>query len=180
MTIIKHSIVLIFMLLVLWKPICHSTSTPFHKIYTQSHFDDSTHQFEDLNDESFSLFLLILGGAFMCIFIGIGAFLTATILLGIFALISFGVLSISVMIGIAKKSIQKGFEILVLMSASLVGLGMGALFWGVGNLYLHWMTTYKAIGLGAITGLIGGFLLGVFAIFIIQRLSALLKQKLEQ
>jgi hypothetical protein len=126
-------------------------------------------------DPSFSLFLLIIILGFISTLIGIGVALTVLALLILFALISFGVVSVSIMIGLAKKSVQKGFESMVLF-----GLGLGMITFTLANKLLHWVEFYMAIGVGALIGLIGGFLLGIVSISIIQRLAGLLKQKLEQ
>jgi hypothetical protein len=130
-------------------------------------------------DPSFSLFLLILIMAFMSTLIGIGAALTVLAFLILFAFISFGIVSVSLMIGIAKKSVQKGFESLVLIGSSLLGMGLGILTLIFTNNLLQ-LGFYMAIGIGALIGLIGGFLLGLVSISIIQRLAGLLKKKLEQ
>jgi hypothetical protein len=131
-------------------------------------------------DPSFSLFLLIIILGFISTLIGIGVALTVLALLILFALISFGVVSVSIMIGLAKKSVQKGFESMVLIGSSLFGLGLGMITFTLANKLLHWVEFYMAIGVGALIGLIGGFLLGIVSISIIQRLAGLLKQKLEQ
>src|SRR5687767_12470709 len=60
-------------------------------------------------DDEFNIFLLVLGTVFISIMIGgaiIGAFTATLVLLSLFGLVSLGILSISVITGLYKRSFQ--------------------------------------------------------------------------
>lgn len=130
-------------------------------------------------DESFNLMLLVIIAVVMCIIISVGISFSLTILAVLFGLISLGIVSFSVLVGLYKKSFERAFETLIITSSSMFGTFAGATICGFGNAIFHWFSTNWAIGFGALIGLVSGFLLGLLLVVLIQRITAFLKQKLE-
>ncbi len=130
-------------------------------------------------DESFNLMLLVIIAVVMCIIISVGISFSLTILAVLFGLISLGIVSLSVLVGLYKKSFERAFETLIITSSSMFGTFAGATICGVGNAIFHWFSTNRAIGFGALIGLVSGFLLGLLLVVLIQRITAFLKEKLE-
>lgn len=72
------------------------------------------------NDDDFLVVLLIMGAIFFAIVVIIGVVLCLLFILLLIGLITAGILSTSVLIGIQQKSISKGFKTFFL-SVSMVG-----------------------------------------------------------
>jgi hypothetical protein len=136
-------------------------------------------EYDESDDFSPGLFFFaMIGFVFILVCVGAGIVLTVLGLLIIFGLVSFGILSTSIIVGLNKKSFAKGFKIFIVMASTIGGL----LFCGVGfwllNKIVHWWTTQTAIITGATSGLIAGFAFGLLAYYILQRLTTYFKQKL--
>lgn len=136
-----------------------------------------------VEDEEFNLFLfaiLIVGviAVLLCLLIGI--ILTILALLAIFGLIAMGALSASLLVGIAKRSVTKGFKVFVMVFSTFASATIGSLtFWFL-NTVFEWWTDVKAITIGLIIGLLSGFLTGFAIAFVIQKLAPILKRKVEK
>ena len=136
-------------------------------------------EYDESDDFSPGLFFFaMIGFVFILVCVGAGIVLTVLGLLIIFGLVSFGILSTSIIVGLNKKSFAKGFKTFIVLASTIGGL----LFFGVGfwllNKIVHWWTTQTAIITGATSGLIAGFAFGLLAYYILQRLTTYFKQKL--
>ena len=137
----------------------------------------------DCVDEEFNLFLFALA---MCatvltlILVGVGSILTLCFLGAIFALTTFGLLSISFIVGLQQKSIQKGFKTFMLLFCGTGGTIFGATTMWIWNKIVHWWSFKTTLFVGSIGGLIGGLLLGLLATYIVQKIGAIIKNKIEE
>jgi hypothetical protein len=136
-------------------------------------------EYEDSDDFSPGLlFFAVIGIAFILVFVGVGIALTVLGLLIIFAFVSFGILSTSIIVGLNKKSFAKGFKTFIVLASSIGSLLFcSAGFWLV-NKITHWWTIKTAIITGASFGLLSGFAFGLLAFYILQKLTNYFKQKL--
>ncbi|MFT3796015.1 hypothetical protein [Flavobacterium sp.] len=135
------------------------------------------------DDEEFNLFLfsiLVLGLTFMFISLLIALLLTAIGLMVIFGFIGIGAVSASVLVGISQKSFTAGFRWFAILfcSVSLSVVGAGT-FWFL-NRILHWWSQTKAIVLGLSIGMVSGIAAGFCIAYLIKKLSAFLKAKLDK
>ncbi len=142
----------------------------------------TTHNTADFDQsDDFSpgmLFFALIGLALILICVGAGIVLTVLGLLAIFGLVSFGVLSTSLIVGLNKKSFAKGFKTFIVLSSTVGGLLIcGTGFW-LFNKIVHWWTTQTAIFTGATCGLLAGLIFGLLANYILQRLTNYFKTKL--
>jgi hypothetical protein len=118
-------------------------------------------------------FFALIGIGFILLCIGVGIALTVFALLIIFGLISFGILSASVMVGLNKKSFETGFKTFLVSASAVGGLILcGFSFWLL-NKILHWWTAETAIATGAILGFLTGLAFGFIAFYILKRLTTL-------
>lgn len=126
----------------------------------------------DSNDFSPGLlFFALIGLAFILICVGMGIVLTIFLLLIAFGLISAGIISTSVVIGISRNSFSSGFKVLLVSFFTLGGFLAGlAGFWIV-NRISHWWNDQTALLVGAISGVIAGLILGVFSFYVIRKLT---------
>lgn len=112
--------------------------------------------------------LLMLGLILVCM--GVGAVVAGFLLFTIFGLVSFGLLSVSILVGLHKRSFTKGFRtFLVSFSAfcGLLSLGTG---FALLNKVLHWWTTGTALIAGSAIGLLAGLGFGLMVHYLLQRL----------
>jgi hypothetical protein len=136
-------------------------------------------KYDENDDFSPGLFFFaMIGFVFILVCVGAGIVLTVLGLLIIFGLVSFGILSTSIIVGLNKKSFAKGFKTFFVLASTFVGL----IFFGVGfwllNKIAHWWTTQTAIITGATSGLFAGLAFGLLAYYVLQRLTTYFKQKL--
>ena len=124
------------------------------------------------------LFFALIGFVFILICVGAGIALTILGLLILFGLVSFGILSTSIIVGLNKKSFAKGFKTFIVLTSTVVGpLLFSVGFWLL-NKVVHWWTVQTAIITGATLGLMAGLIFGQLVYYILQRLTAYFKQKL--
>ena len=95
-----------------------------------------------------------------------------------FGLISVGILSASILVGVNKKSLATGFKTFLVSSSTIGGLVICGLGLWLLNKITHWWTTKTAIIIGATCGLLAGFIFGLLAFYILQQLTTFLKKKL--
>lgn len=125
------------------------------------------------------LFLVIIAAVIIFVAIGIGIVLAALAIIAFLALISIGIVSTSFLVGFYNSSFSKGFKTFVLLSSAAGGaLALGLVCWGINEL-LRWLSASSAIAIGAISGLVAGFLFGYFAIFALRKLAGYLRGKYE-
>ncbi|MDJ1502561.1 hypothetical protein [Xanthocytophaga agilis] len=121
---------------------------------------------------------IILLFVFILVCIGAGIVLTIVGLVAAFALVSFGILSTSILVGLYQKSFAKGFKTLLVSTSTLVGLVCGGVGLGILNALLHWWEIGASVFIGSVCGTLAGFAFGILAYYIIQRFVAFFKQKL--
>lgn len=122
------------------------------------------------------LFLLVIGGLIIFAGLAIGIVLVGLVILLVTALISAGILSVSILTGLHKRSFTTGFKTFVILSSTVMGaLGAGAVCW---LLYmLHWKIDSTTIVVILCGGAISGILFGFIATFILQKTGSYLKSK---
>lgn len=124
-----------------------------------------------------SLFALVFVG----IMAGAAAFgvsIIAIILLVIFAMVSFGILSASVIAGIYSRSVTKGFKVFFILCSIVIGgvFGCTALF--TLNFFTQWYKVDDAILMGSAFGLVAGLAGGMITFYFLQRWAAWLRSKI--
>jgi hypothetical protein len=128
---------------------------------------------DDLSPMQLFFVLILLG----VILLGIG--LTILILFIVFGLVSAGILSTSIIVGLNKKSFTKGFKTFILIVSTITGLLVGCFSFVVIHKINHWWTIKESIISGAISGLLGGFVFGLLLFYILRRLTTYFRQKLK-
>ena len=144
-----------------------------------SAFDPTTAGTQD--DGAFLAFLLFFAmGACAIIIVGIGLGILLTIgaLLIISALVTAGIFSASVIVGIYTRSLTKGFKVFFMSCSIIAGGIFGAAGLWLLNLNTHWHDTGNAILLGAGCGLVSGLAGGMISFYFLQRLVARLRSKI--
>ena len=124
------------------------------------------------------LFFALIGFAFILASVGCGIVLTILALLIISGLISFGILSTSILVGLNKKSFATGFKTFIVLTSTIGGLLLGGTCFWLLNKVLHWWTVKTAIIIGGTCGLLSGLLFGILTFYILQRLTNYIKEKL--
>jgi hypothetical protein len=139
-------------------------------------------EYDPAKDDEFGIFLLAIAAIFICVMIGaaiVGAFAAAFVLFFVFALVTLGVLSASVAIGLYKRSFAAGFKtflmILFGVSCSIVG-ALGLLF--ADQLFNLQISSSTSLLVGLSGGLIGGILLAITSLHAFRWLIKLLSRKL--
>ena len=125
-------------------------------------------------DDDFSpglLFFALIGAAFILASVGAGAVLTAFSLLIVFGLISLGVLSASIVVGLNKKSFSKGFKTFIVLGSTVNGIVIAIAAFLILNQLVHWWSTQTALVSGTAVGAIAGLGFGYLAIYILQKLK---------
>ena len=136
--------------------------------------------YEETNDFSpMVFFIFVCGIAFVFACIGGGIVLTVLGLFIVFELVSFGIISTAIIVGINKQSLKKGFKTFILIASTIGGLLIGGMSFWLLNKVTHWWTTQTAILTGLTSGFIGGLGLSLIAFYILQRLTIYFKQKLD-
>ncbi len=157
-------------------------STQLTTITTDTLSQNQTDNFHEEIEDDFSpglAMFALFGIGFMFICIGAGIVLTIIALLILFGLIGAGILSASVLIGLYNKSFEKGFKTFIVSATTIGGLFIGATGFWLLNKIVHWFTTQTALTIGSVGGLVTGFLLGLLVFYVLQKLTAFLKDKLK-
>lgn len=132
------------------------------------------------NDFSPGLFFIaMIGFGFMLLGVGCGIALTFIIVLVISALISLGVLSAAVLVGLNKKSYTAGFKTFIVLGSAVGGIFLGSAGFWVLNKIMKWWTTEIALLSGSFVGFIAGLLFGYTSWYVLRRLTAYVKEKLK-
>jgi hypothetical protein len=133
-------------------------------------------------DDEFNIFLLALGTAFVCIVLGAtlaGSMLATLFLLGVFLLVSAGVLSVGVLVGFYRRSVAAGFRTVLMMVCIGGGICCGAIaFWLINRIFDIHLQPLTALLTGAFSGLVGGLLLGLVLYTIIRLFLNYCRKKL--
>jgi len=109
------------------------------------------------------------------IIIGVGIGITLLVLLVLFGLVAYGILSASIIVGVHKRSFSKGFQLFLHLAFSIGGMVLGgALAWLI-SLIFDWGIPQNAILPGAILGLLLGLGISQVSFYIVQKLTARFK-----
>jgi hypothetical protein len=156
-----------------------TSDTAIHSITSIQSDTTIINSYEEMDDFSPGIFVgALIGIVFIIICVGIGIALTIIVLLIIFGLISFGVLSASVLVGLINKSFAKGFKTLLVSSSAIGGLILITFgLWFFKLYYSHLWIAQISIALGAILGLISGLIFGLLAYYVLQRLTTFLMKQ---
>jgi len=116
------------------------------------------------NDDDFSVFLIAYAIGFVAVIAAasiVGTILFTLVFLTLFLLISAGIVSTGLLVGIRKRSLAAGFKTAFVIFTSLVGILAGSMgLWLVNHfIHLQWQAANAAL-VGALAGLLGGLLLG--------------------
>jgi hypothetical protein len=157
-----------------------STNIPTKTTQSDTTHANTTDPYEGSDDFSPGLaFFTLIGVGFIVVCVGVGIALTVLGLLIIFGLISFGILSASVLIGLNRKSLAAGFKTFLVSSSAVCGLLLcGFTFW-ILNKILHWWATQTALAVGGALGLLAGLAFGLIAFYVLQRVTTYLKSQLK-
>lgn len=120
-----------------------------------------------------------MGTLFFLLALIIGVVVTLILIMIIFILVSGGVISASVLVGLQQKSLEKGFKTFLLL-ISVIGCTIvsGIFFW-LANNFKDWWPTDIAIIAGIICGIVSGWILGLIVFQAIKKLTLFLKNKYE-
>ena len=132
-------------------------------------------------DEDFApglAFMVVIAAVFILVCVGAGIALTVIGLVLIFALISFGILSASVLVGLNKKSFALGFKTFLVSSSTIGGFILFALAFWVLNEVMHWWSAQDALTIGAALGFVAGLSFGFIAFYILRQLTTFLSRRL--
>lgn len=133
---------------------------------------NSTNNYEE--DDDFNVFLMIVGFVGVCVMMGI-ALLTVLLVGGalicVGALIAVGALSVSIGVGIYRRSYVAGIKTAVYIGSAALGFAAGAVLgWLVKKVFhLHTSVT-TAVFTGAGAGIVGGCIGAACVIWIVRKL----------
>lgn len=132
------------------------------------------------NDDDFLAVLLIMG-AFFCLFaVIIGVALVLIFFAILLVLISGGLISASVLVGLQQKSVSKGFKTLFLSSSILGTTIISVIFFWFLNKIEHWWSNDISIFAGIVFGLISGWILGIIVFTAAKKMVLFLKIKYDK
>ncbi len=133
-------------------------------------------------DDDFSPVVLVIFLAIASLVVGgilAGCVAVMGLLLVLFALVSAGIASAGVLVGLYRKSAAAGFKTILYMGCSLAGMLTGALgFWLINHFFHISLSTRSAVVIGAGSGLLGGLLLGIVLFILIRLFMEYCRQKL--
>ena len=122
------------------------------------------------------VFFLFIGIVFSLICIGIGVVLTVLVVVFVVGLLSFGLVSSSVVVGMYQKSFLKGVKAFIRLSVMTGGMLIGSAGLWMLNKFMHWWTPKSALVSGAGIGLLSGYLLSILIFFFLRKLAIYIKQ----
>jgi hypothetical protein len=136
-------------------------------------------EYDNSNDYDPGLFLIGLTGlGIIIISVGAGIIVSMVCFFLLLTFVSVGIVSTSIIVGLHKKSFERGFKIFIISSSSFAGtLLFTIVFWAI-NHVMHWFTTKTALLTGACFGLVSGFILGLLVAYILKKLTNYFKGKL--
>lgn len=134
-------------------------------------------------DEGMDIFLLVIGAIFVSGMIGaaiIGAMAAALVLFFLFGMLSIGVLSTSVFIGLYRRSLASGFKsfLMLLFGFSCAVIGGGGMFLVDATIGLPGSSAL-VISLGAGSGLLGGLILAQASYILSKKIFAIIVARLQ-
>lgn len=146
---------------------------------TDSVANSMNHDLEPEDD--FAPGLLIFALVFIGIIAGAAAFgvaMTTIAMLGIFAMVSFGIVSASIIAGLYTRSVTKGFKVFFILCSIVVGGLFGCTVLYTLNFFTQWYNVDDAILMGSAFGLVAGLTGGMITLYFLKRLVAWLKTKI--
>jgi hypothetical protein len=93
-------------------------------------------------------------------------------------MVSFGILSASIIAGIYTRSVTKGFKVFFILCSIVVGGAFGCTALYVLNFFTHVYNVDDAILMGSAFGLVAGLAGGMISFYFLQRLAAWLRTKI--
>lgn len=165
----KSKLTILFLVLILFtgNSLYAQTDTANKRVQTDSSLVAKNSQANSPDDEEFNLFLFSLIAVAVCGMIGaaiIGAFAATLVVLISAALISFGILSISVLAGLYKRSVAAGFKTLLYILCPIGGAVIGMSGYLIADkLFEISIPVNKGLLAGAVGGIAGGIIMA-FAI----------------
>jgi len=133
-------------------------------------------------EDDFTPFMLTLVLVAVGVLIGsilVGAVAALLVLTFLFVLLSAGVLSTSIVVGLYKRSIAAGFKTLLGLVCGAGGIIIGAIaFWLLNHFFHIHLKDATAVLAGAASGLLGGLLLGMVIFWLIRMFLEFCRQKL--
>ena len=139
---------------------------------------DSSHPSPPNPDDDFNVFLFIfaavagsamLGAALAGVFLVTGFLFLAAVFVGI------GVLSVSILAGIYKKSLTAGFKAFLFIGCPMFGMAIGAIGF---TIIIELFTLDISHQSGFLAGIIGGFLGGLIMAFALSKITITLSKYL--
>ncbi|WP_407481964.1 hypothetical protein [Elizabethkingia meningoseptica] len=144
----------------------------FQQLYNGLYLIDSFR-----NDDNFLAVLILMGALVFLVLAVIGIVLGLLFIFMIILLISAGIISASVLVGLQQKSLSKGFKTFFL-SVSVVGSTIvSVIFFLFINTVKNWWQTNIAIIAGTVFGIVSGWLLGLLMFTVAKKLVLFLKNK---
>lgn len=129
------------------------------------------------NDDDFLVAMLLMGALVFFILGVIGIILGLLLILIVIFLISAGIISASLLVGLHQKSLSKGFKTFFI-SVSILGSTIASviLFLFI-NTVKNWWQTDTAIIAGIVSGIASGWILGMIMFTASKKLVMFLKNK---
>lgn len=152
-----------------------SMSQSFENVQNQA--PERFQQDEDYGAEPGLLLLLLAGAAFVLLSVGLGIALTILAIVAVLGLVSLGIVSASLLVGVSQKSVSKGFKTFVILSCVVAGAtGFGLISWLLCVLF-EWSAIFTIIAAGIITGMLSGLIFGIVANYILGKAAFYIKGK---
>jgi hypothetical protein len=126
----------------------------------------------DADDEEFNVFLFMFALAVLSLMTGCliaGIIIVVSCVLLLLALVSFGIISVSLLTGYYRRSVSAGFKAFVMLSSCVAGTLAGFLgFTLIVKLFKLNVSDQQMLITGSVSGAVGGLLLGWVAYKIIR------------
>lgn len=137
----------------------------------------------DGSEEDWGLLMFgLIGILFIFVSIGVGIAIAGVLLIILTALVSLGILSTAIWYGWYKNSLEKGFNVFVLLSVTALTSLLGTLGMFGLNYHFKWMSNMESIVYGASGSLLVGLVLGMIVLYLLKKviLYMIKKYKLDQ
>lgn len=129
------------------------------------------------NDDDFLAGLLVMGAIFFFLALVIGTIVVLILFAILFFLISGGIISASVLVGLQQRSLSQGFKTLFISVCVLGTTITSVIFFWIINTMKDWWSNEISVAIGIIFGLISGWLLGLMIFTATKKLVVFLKAK---
>ncbi|RYD83310.1 MAG: hypothetical protein EOP53_01220 [Sphingobacteriales bacterium] len=120
----------------------------------------------------------IVAAMLALLLVGAGMLVALILAFVLAAFISVGILSTSVLIGLHKKSFEKGFRIFWILCVNVGSIFINVPLFYFLNRIMQWFPAQTALITGIIAGVVGGFIFGIISFYIFRKLVVFLKTKL--